>query len=103
MLRFPSIDKTRGVGDAWSAGADNVYVDPVEVIAIEPAFHDINSWRPPQFFSRIYLRSGAMLEVFRTADHVMAEIEDALTALQANRPDPPPAPEAPPPLERRTI
>jgi hypothetical protein len=79
MIQLHTIDKSpRGEG-CWSHGP-LTYIDPNEIVAVEPREHSYHSFRPTQEYSVVHLRSGHSIEVWHHAKSVHAALEAAVEA-----------------------
>lgn len=74
MIPLPGINKS---GDeSWGRGYD-VYIDPTQVVSIEPRQHCYHSFRPKQDYCTVTLSTGTSVDVWLTADEAYELVEKA--------------------------
>ena len=75
MISLPGIDKSGS--ESWGYG-ESVYIDPTQVVSVEPRKHSYHSFRPHQDYCTVTLSNGHSVDVFTTAERVYELVEKAV-------------------------
>jgi hypothetical protein len=82
MISFPSCLKS---SEGYFMDGKPVFVDPSQVIAVEPLVNRYHSYRPEQHYTRLHLATGGAVEVLAESKYVHEKLQAARENLRATR------------------